>query len=248
MRLMCCLCSAHEIISGVAFAKRHAQERLGQQVQAFAARWHVGAGCIDIHVNKRSLCSTAPVDSRGAQAPGLTRGPSVGCRRLRSTISTCTMAMARTMHLNTMRPSSSYTVAVLQKVAIYDFDVHHGNGTSDAFEADSSVLYISSHQDGSYPGTGKLSQVGSGDGEGYSINVPLPGDSGDSAYRELWERIVAPALERFQPDIILVSAGAQPSARGLLSCARAVGRSGAAHRAQCCSLRCCAGVLRPREG
>ena len=96
----------------------------------------------------------------------------------------------------------------LQKVAIYDFDVHHGNGTNDAFEHDSSVLYISSHQDGSYPGTGKIGQVGAGDGEGYSINVPLPGDSGDAAYREMWERVVAPALARFQPDIVLVSAGA----------------------------------------
>ena len=96
----------------------------------------------------------------------------------------------------------------LHKVCVYDFDVHHGNGTDDAFQYDSSVLYISSHQEGGYPGTGKLSQVGRADGEGYSINVPLPGDSGDEAFKILWEEVIAPAIHRFQPDIILVSAGA----------------------------------------
>jgi acetoin utilization deacetylase AcuC-like enzyme len=101
----------------------------------------------------------------------------------------------------------------LQRVAIYDYDVHHGNGTDDAFAADPSVLYISSHQEGSYPGTGRWDRVGTGVGTGFSINVNLPGDSGDSALRIVWEDVVGPALTRFKPDIILVSAGAPLSWR-----------------------------------
>ena len=61
------------------------------------------------------------------------------------------------------------------QVMIFDFDVHHGNGTNDIFYGDKDVLFVSTHQQGSYPGTGKLSEVGKGDGEGTSINLPLPG-------------------------------------------------------------------------
>ena len=99
----------------------------------------------------------------------------------------------------------------LRRVAIFDFDVHHGNGTDAAFEDDPSVLFISIHQEGSFPGTGGTANVGVGDGEGCSLNVNLPGDAGDAAYRDAWETVVAPALARFGPDIILVSAGAPPA-------------------------------------
>ncbi|KAK9812966.1 hypothetical protein WJX72_006576 [[Myrmecia] bisecta] len=95
----------------------------------------------------------------------------------------------------------------LQKVLIFDFDVHHGNGTNDIFVADPTVLFISSHQHGSYPGTGKLSEAGVGDGAGATINIPLPGDSGDAAIEAVFQEIVEPAAHRFQPDIVLVSAG-----------------------------------------
>ncbi|KAI7843899.1 hypothetical protein COHA_002443 [Chlorella ohadii] len=95
----------------------------------------------------------------------------------------------------------------LQRVLIYDFDVHHGNGTQDAFEDDPDVLFISSHQSGAYPMTGKVGEVGTGAGEGATINIPLPGDSGHNAALEVFETIVAPAAQRFKPDIILVSAG-----------------------------------------
>jgi acetoin utilization deacetylase AcuC-like enzyme len=61
------------------------------------------------------------------------------------------------------------------QVMIFDFDVHHGNGTNDFFHGDEDVLFVSTHQDGTYPGTGKISDVGSGDGEGATINLPLPG-------------------------------------------------------------------------
>ncbi|XP_078433965.1 histone deacetylase 14 [Wolffia australiana] len=95
----------------------------------------------------------------------------------------------------------------LQRVLIIDFDVHHGNGTSDAFYDDPDVLFISTHQDGSYPGTGKIDQIGKGSGEGTTVNLPLPGGSGDYIMRSAFDEIIAPSAQRFKPDIILVSAG-----------------------------------------
>ena len=95
----------------------------------------------------------------------------------------------------------------LAKVLIFDYDVHHGNGTNDIFRDDPSVLFVSAHEDGSYPGTGKASDVGEGDGLGATINLPLPPGSGDAAALAAFDEIVAPAAARFQPDIVLVSAG-----------------------------------------
>lgn len=113
-----------------------------------------------------------------------------------------------------------------ERVLIYDFDVHHGNGTQDAFYSDPSVLFISSHQYGSgfYPGTGGIDEMGTGEGEGYNINIPLPAKVGDVGFRRIMDEIVAPAGRRFKPDIVLVSAGydahwRDPLASLQLSCA-----------------------------
>lgn len=95
----------------------------------------------------------------------------------------------------------------LKRVFIIDFDVHHGNGTNDAFYDDPDVFFLSFHQDGSYPGTGKFDEVGAGDGEGTTLNLPLPGGSGDTAIRSVFDEVVVPCAQRFKPDIILVSAG-----------------------------------------
>jgi acetoin utilization deacetylase AcuC-like enzyme len=95
----------------------------------------------------------------------------------------------------------------LKKVAVYDFDVHHGNGTEDVFTTDPSVLFISTHQSGSYPNTGKSEFVGKDDGEGTSINIPLPGDAGHVAALTAFDEIVGPALKRFEPEMIICSAG-----------------------------------------
>lgn len=94
-----------------------------------------------------------------------------------------------------------------QKILIFDYDVHHGNGTNDIFHDDPDVLFASTHEDGSYPGTGKISDMGEGDGLGATINIPLPPGSGDKAVLSALEEIVAPAAARFQPDFIIVSAG-----------------------------------------
>ncbi|KAL0378235.1 UNVERIFIED_CONTAM: Histone deacetylase 14 [Sesamum radiatum] len=95
----------------------------------------------------------------------------------------------------------------LKRVFIIDFDVHHGNGTNDAFYDDPDIFFLSTHQDGSYPGTGKIDQIGKGDGEGLTLNLPLPGGSGDRAMRSIFDEVIVPSAQRFKPDIILVSAG-----------------------------------------
>lgn len=95
----------------------------------------------------------------------------------------------------------------LAKVAIFDWDVHHGNGTQDVFWDDSSVLFVSTHQRGSYPNTGKAGEAGGAGAEGATINVPLPGESGHAAALDAFEQVVGPSITRFDPDIIIVSAG-----------------------------------------
>ena len=95
----------------------------------------------------------------------------------------------------------------ISRVAIVDYDVHHGNGTQDAFYDDPGVLYVSTHEFPFYPGTGAAGEIGAAEGRGYTINVPLPHNSGDAEYRRAFEEVVLPAVRRFRPEVILVSAG-----------------------------------------
>jgi acetoin utilization deacetylase AcuC-like enzyme len=93
------------------------------------------------------------------------------------------------------------------RIAIVDFDVHHGNGTQHTFERDQSILYISTHQYPYYPGTGAVDEVGVGDGAGFTVNVPLESGAVDNDYRIAFDEIVLPVLRQFRPDLLLVSAG-----------------------------------------
>ncbi len=95
----------------------------------------------------------------------------------------------------------------VERVMIVDFDVHHGNGTQEVFESDSSVLVLSSHQDPAYPGTGALNEIGFDDATGTTLNLPYPPGTGDAALVSAYRRLVPLAAERFAPDLILVSAG-----------------------------------------
>lgn len=95
----------------------------------------------------------------------------------------------------------------IERVLIVDYDVHHGNGTEAMFYDDPSVLYISTHQQPLYPGTGAATDIGAGRGEGYTINIALPPGSGDANYATAFDRVVWGASERFGPQFILVSAG-----------------------------------------
>lgn len=94
-----------------------------------------------------------------------------------------------------------------KRVLIVDWDVHHGNGTQEAFYDDPTVLYFSTHQYPHYPGTGWLDEAGEGDGEGFNINVPLPSGTGDDGFIAAFQEILVPAALEFKPDTILISAG-----------------------------------------
>jgi len=94
-----------------------------------------------------------------------------------------------------------------ERVAIVDFDVHHGNGTQDMFYHRRDVLYVSLHESGLFPGTGSLDECGVEEGAGFTINIPLLPQAGDGHYRTAFSEVVVPALEEFEPELIVVSAG-----------------------------------------
>jgi acetoin utilization deacetylase AcuC-like enzyme len=95
----------------------------------------------------------------------------------------------------------------LERVAIVDWDVHHGNGTESMFIDDDRVLYISLHQYPHYPGTGSAETIGSGKGRGYTINLPMAAGAGDREYLAAFRNRIIPALDEFKPEFILISAG-----------------------------------------
>ncbi len=100
-----------------------------------------------------------------------------------------------------------------QRIMVVDWDVHHGNGTQDAFYQDPSVLYLSTHQYPYYPGSGGVEEAGVGAGAGYTVNIPLPAGCGDEEYLRVFNNIVMPIGEKFAPEWILVSAGFDPHRR-----------------------------------
>ena len=95
----------------------------------------------------------------------------------------------------------------IERVAIVDWDVHHGNGTQEIFEADGTVFYFSTHQYPFYPGGGAADETGRGAGRGATLNVPLPPGTGDREYLAIFREVLRPALDRFRPGAILISAG-----------------------------------------
>jgi len=95
----------------------------------------------------------------------------------------------------------------LERVLVLDWDVHHGNGTSAAFHASPAVLFVSLHEWPLYPGTGPASDVGSGAGEGFDVNLPVAAGAGDALYASLLEHVVAPLARAYEPQLVLVSAG-----------------------------------------
>jgi acetoin utilization deacetylase AcuC-like enzyme len=130
--------------------------------------------------------------------PGHHAGPAAGCGYcVFSNVALAALHLRRT--------------AGLERVAIVDWDVHHGNGTQESFWSDPSVLTISLHQEDLFPpGSGRLSDIGEGPGEGFNVNVELPAGSGRAAYLAV-DQVVLPALERFEPQFILVACGLDAS-------------------------------------
>jgi acetoin utilization deacetylase AcuC-like enzyme len=95
----------------------------------------------------------------------------------------------------------------LSRVAILDWDIHHGNGTERMFDDNPHLLYISLHQYPHYPGTGHAGAIGVGEGKGYTLNIPMGSSAGDDDYREAFDARIIPAIDDFKPDFILISAG-----------------------------------------
>jgi acetoin utilization deacetylase AcuC-like enzyme len=105
----------------------------------------------------------------------------------------------------------------LSRVAIVDWDVHHGNGTQDIFWTDDRVLFISLHEYPLYPGSGAAKERGEGRGLGFTVNVPLPASANDAVYRLAFDEVVLPALRRHRPELVLISAGFDAHARDPLA-------------------------------
>ena len=105
----------------------------------------------------------------------------------------------------------------LERVAIVDWDVHHGNGTQEMFWREPGVLYVSTHQFPFYPGSGDVEEIGEGPGKGYTVNIPLGAGGGDAVYAGAFERVVLPVLEAYAPELVLVSAGFDAAARDPLA-------------------------------
>ena len=95
----------------------------------------------------------------------------------------------------------------LERVMVFDWDVHHGNGTNDIFHTSNQLLFVSIHQSPLYPGTGPARDVGSGAGEGYTVNLPVPPGADDALYVSLVQHVVVPLAEAFDPQLLLISAG-----------------------------------------
>ena len=108
-----------------------------------------------------------------------------------------------------------------KRVAIVDYDVHHGNGTQHIFDRDASVLYLSTHQFPYYPGTGAVEEIGIGPGEGFTVNLPLASGGTDADYQHVFDRVALPILRQFAPALLLVSAGFDAHQRDPLATMRA---------------------------
>ena len=110
--------------------------------------------------------------------------------------------------LNSVAIAAAHAVARgVARVLLIDWDVHHGNGTQDAFYETDRIFFCSVHQSPLYPGTGAASERGAGAGEGFTLNVPLPPGEGDGTYRRVFDEYILPAARAYQPELVLVSAG-----------------------------------------
>ncbi|MGE0706313.1 MAG: histone deacetylase family protein [Vicinamibacterales bacterium] len=139
------------------------------------------------------------LDGRDQRAIALVRPPGHHAERNR--------AMGFCLYNNVAIAAAHARTRGLTRVAIVDYDVHHGNGTQHIFESDPDVLYVSLHQSPFYPGTGMAEEVGMGKGAGATVNVPMEAGAADEDYRLVFADLVLPVLRQFKPELLLVSAG-----------------------------------------
>jgi acetoin utilization deacetylase AcuC-like enzyme len=139
------------------------------------------------------------LNERGAPALAMVRPPGHHAERSR--------AMGFCLFNNIAVAAAHARAGGVQRVAVVDFDVHHGNGTQWMFYEDPSVLFISSHQFPFYPGTGAADEVGARKGLGFTVNIPLEAGATDADFERVYAGVVAPVLRQFRPELLLVSAG-----------------------------------------
>lgn len=111
-------------------------------------------------------------------------------------------------YLNNIAIASKKLLDRARRIAIVDIDVHHGNGTQEIFYDSKDVLYISTHQRWIFPGTGSPDEYGEGEGEGYTINIPMNGGAGDASFEFAYQKMILPILAEFRPSMLMVSIGA----------------------------------------
>jgi acetoin utilization deacetylase AcuC-like enzyme len=183
-------------------------ERLGAETEA---RGEGGWLDPDTWIGPGSL--EAALAAAGAAADGVRRVLGGGARRAFSLCrppghhATADRAMGFCLFNNVAVGAQQALSSGLRRVAILDFDVHHGNGAQDIFYERADVLYASCHQWPLYPGTGARSARGRGEGTGFTLNVPMPAGCGEAEYLEVFDDQFAPALRDYRPELVLVSAG-----------------------------------------
>ncbi|MDQ7030753.1 MAG: histone deacetylase [Ardenticatenia bacterium] len=179
-----------------------------------------GGGYLDADTFTNSASYDAAMMAAGAVQAGVDAVLSGECRRAFALVrppghhATPGRAMGFCL-FNNVAVGARYAQRVygLQRIFIVDWDVHHGNGTQDIFYTDPDVFFFSVHQYLSttgelfYPGTGQWVEIGFGPGQGTTANVPLPAGMNDAVYRQIWHLILIPLLRRWQPELILISAG-----------------------------------------
>ena len=139
------------------------------------------------------------LDGKGSRAFALVRPPGHHAERDR--------AMGFCLYNNIAIGAAWARHRGASRVAIVDFDVHHGNGTQHSFETDPNVLFVSSHQFPFYPGTGAAEEVGRGDGAGFTVNLPMEAGGTDDDFDLAYREVVIPVLREFRPTLLMVSAG-----------------------------------------
>jgi len=141
----------------------------------------------------------AVLDGRHRSAAALVRPPGHHAESVR--------AMGFCFYNNVAVAAAHARARGISRVAVIDYDVHHGNGTQEIFYDDAAVLYVSMHQYPFYPGTGSATETGSGPGKGCTVNVPMEAGATDGDYVEVFDDVIEPVLRRFGPELLIISAG-----------------------------------------